>query len=290
MQSVVRPAGRILKRRAVSMADQMVRRWGSPAPSFSYKLHETRRSKDRHPLRHADALGKRSVKGWADALGLRTPATLQTADSVEEIEWERLPRSFVVKPSSGAGSKGVFLLEQRGGTLYSLAHDAVVTPGEISNVITSAARRERYQSRDVLVEERIERTDEPGKAPFDWKVYAFYGQVGLIMQRDPAQGRAAQFKYYDAEGRDLGRIRYDRPLDPTLPAPRHPDELRRAAELLSAHIRYPFVRVDLYEDERGVVLGELTPYPGGQHRYRTDIDRLLGNLWEDAAVRLRIGE
>ena len=65
-------------------------------------------------------------------------------------------------------------------------------------------------------------------------------------------------------------------------------ELLALASLVSAAVPRASLRVDLFEDADGPVLGELTPEPGGPVFVRSDIDRMLGSLWEDAEARLRV--
>jgi hypothetical protein len=58
------------------------------------------------------------------------------------------------------------------------------------------------------------------------------------------------------------------------------------AERLSAIIGRPFLRIDLFESERGPVLGEFTPRPGPPEVFVPEIDEELGRLWEQAEQRL----
>src|SRR5690606_19877503 len=55
---------------------------------------------------------------------------------------------------------------------------------------------------------------------------------------------------------------------------------------LSTVAPFPFLRVDLYDTPRGVVIGELTMAPGGPQRYSARHDRHLGDLFERAEARL----
>jgi hypothetical protein len=64
------------------------------------------------------------------------------------------------------------------------------------------------------------------------------------------------------------------------------DELRDAASRLSIAIRAPFSRIDLYRIRDRVVFGEVTPRPGGRQWFGPELDRVLGEAWERAQVRL----
>ena len=63
---------------------------------------------------------------------------------------------------------------------------------------------------------------------------------------------------------------------------------RPASRANSSAVPRGLLRVDLFEDEDGPVLGEVTPEPGGLVIVRSDVDRMLGQQWEDAEARLRV--
>ena len=72
--------------------------------------------------------------------------------------------------------------------------------------------------------------------------------------------------------------------------PSQPVALREAAERYSLSALSAFARIDLYEDDRGPVFGEITPHPsaGYQHNvyYGRELDRQMGRMWEEAEIRL----
>jgi hypothetical protein len=49
----------------------------------------------------------------------------------------------------------------------------------------------------------------------------------------------------------------------------------------------PFVRVDLYESDSQVFVGELTPFPGTATEHSPRWDGILGAAWERGEAALR---
>lgn len=130
-----------------------------------------------------------------------------------------------------------------------------------------------------------------GTLPADIKVYTCYGEIlqVLVMQTegvDADERGAFARRYFDADGESLGRVLPRVKLSFDMPRPEPWEELLDAARRLSVAVGRAFVRVDLYTTDRGPVLGELTPTPGGIQLYRLDHDLAMGAAWADAEVRL----
>ncbi len=214
------------------------------------------------PLReHSPKLAARAV---VERLGIRTPelyAVHEAADFPQPPQ-----RRFVVKPANMYSAQGVWLCEEGPKGFTARSHFAQREVREWSRVLENLAR---FPGR-YLVEEHLGFAD-------DWKAYCF-PQVEAI--RQVRRGRPRRVKWWSATGEPLGCI--ERPgrvlVDPSLPAPRHPEELARVAETIARALGSPFVRIDLYDTERGVVFGEITPCPG-EPLFVDEWDRRLGAAW-----------
>jgi hypothetical protein len=129
----------------------------------------------------------------------------------------------------------------------------------------------------------------------NWKVFAFFGEVGFVRQVDLGKDC---YKMWSPDGHDLGKMDgHSFPYDSTLPPPKDFEALIGAAKAVSLSVMTPFVRVDLYESDKGLSLGEITLRPGSlwKHKYlqtfTPEWDRKLGEMWEEAEARLieRVG-
>jgi hypothetical protein len=276
----VRPSGRfrsLFGRKAVPRRAVPLRR-----PSFLYKLNERRRKVEKDPGIVGPAGDKLATYRMAGQHGFAVAELITIADRVEDVEWDMLPPSFVVKPTDGYFSRGVFAVADG----WSVFDGEPFSRARAASTIRSLAER-GVVSGPVVVEELLADEDS---VPDDWKVYAFHGQVELVLQkrmngsRDPSDWR---YKWWDGSLEAVGPIRWDMTHDPSLPAPRRPEALITMASEVSLALDTPFVRVDLFDCTDGVFLGELTPRPGGKHVFAEEWDVRLGAAWEDAELRLR---
>ncbi|WP_242511430.1 ATP-grasp fold amidoligase family protein [Pengzhenrongella frigida] len=288
----------ILLRRARNRAIRAYRTIRSQnlrAPSYTYKRHEAGRVLElMREFSCSDPVfainGKDKTHEWARALGVRIPDLLGTYAEVGDLPWEELPEQFVIKPFRGSTSMGVFLLQRVDGGWRELRSGRDIRRQDVEREYRDLVATDAISSA-VLVEKLIVDPRMPGLPPIDYKVYTFFGRVGLIVakshERDSAGGGAG-FRIFDPQWRDLSSAFSGVPLDPTIPLPVRRRELLELASLVSSAVPRAALRVDLFEDADGVVLGEITPEPGGRWIARQDIDRALGAMWEEAEARLRV--
>lgn len=276
------------------------RRAHVPAPSFRAKLAERKRVADRVRLLRGVAGGpiysietKLGQKEIANKAGVETAAILQgPVDTLQQFNLRALPDKFVIKPIIGSGSNGVFLLEKQGAQLKELSSSKTF-PMDLSSL--HSAGLAKFEGCPLIAEELVELGNRPA---MDWKVYAFYDQIGFIRQMVAVEGEK-RHKLWSPEGDALGKIDYPKVhYDPDLPPPEDLNALLSAAKSISKVTRSPFVRVDLYEADDGVRMGEITLRPGSMWRSTTlqfhtpEWDRKLGEMWEEAQARLieQLGE
>lgn len=260
------------------------------APSFyrsyeQFKRHWNSLGRDGLPVRRL--LDKQFSYQLAQSHRVSTPQVFGVWDEPSAITWENLPESFVLKTNRGSTSQGVFPCRRRDDQFLVGGADEPLSATDLVHRIEHVRETSRVEY-PVFAEEWL-RTDTiaPPDVPEDIKLYSFFGHVGMIMIRSvPKHGAKYSVRYLTREGEDLGDISPDRRISDQIPAPDDLEGLVAAAERLSAAVRSPFIRVDLYETTRGVVFGELTPLPGGRQYFTDGIDEQLGRLWEDAERRL----
>ncbi|MGX9353157.1 ATP-grasp fold amidoligase family protein [Shimia sp. W99] len=277
---------------------QKRRRRKLPQASFHTKLAARKRLADR-VRRHRGVLSgpiydletKMGQKTVAEKAGVHTAEIFQGPfDNLREFDLGSLPERFVVKPTVGSSSNGVFLLEKRDGNLFNIVSGKTYA---FDLTCLNSDGLERFAGTPIIAEELIELDGLPTA---NWKVFAFFGEIGFVRQVDL---NAKCYKMWSERGHDLGKIdEHSFPYEADLPAPKDFDALIRAAKAVSLSIATPFVRVDLYEFDKGVSLGEVTLRPGSLWKYKylqkftPEWDRKLGEMWEEAEARLveQIGE
>lgn len=231
----------------------------------------------------------------AQSHGIATPQILQVQDDPADLDLRRLDESAaVLKADSGHSAHAVFLLERTAEGWQTLDGRHRLTGGRLPEDMASHLRRFRGP---YFLEELLDVPDQGDAAlpavpvPDDVKVYTAYGEVlQILLMRpessgDTARGRFSR-RYLDHRCHDLGEVAEFVQHDPDIPLPDHLDEIIGQARTLSLASGLSFVRVDMFSTARGPVFGELTPRPGGKHRYREDHDTFLVESWLRAARRL----
>lgn len=130
----------------------------------------------------------------------------------------------------------------------------------------------------VVVEEDLSRD---GRPPDDYKFFVFAGRPRMVAVDQDRFGEHRRF-VADEQWRPLA-IRYDYPQPETDPQP--PAALGQMSDLASRLGQgLPFVRVDLYQVDGRVLVGELTHFPGaGVPRFSPrSFDAELGAVWGEA--------
>jgi hypothetical protein len=270
-----------------------LRSWPGGKPVTASEKIRWRILKDRNPLlaTFADKLAARDYV--AGRVGPEILARVHAvAEDPDELDFDALPREFVLKPSHGSGAVWVVTDQARpGGVLpVNTWNPAVTHPDSTDRARMVAAARGWLASNlgrealewaylDVeprlLVEELLPWRD--GDPPTELKLWTFHGQVRMIrhIRNSFTERRAATFsrnwEVLEARSADL-------PLD-QLPLP--PDGLDRMIEIAERLGReIDFVRVDLYDSDGRIVFGELTNYPwGGWPVWEPAFDEWLGSWW-----------
>lgn len=273
-----RPSERLLLRAAHSPL------WGGP--SFYRNLlrrrrvHYAARGSSKSPLWAWETKsGAKKLAAQADVL---VPRTIYHIERPEELANLDLPERFVVKPDWGVASRGVMVLERVHDGFHELLTDRHISSEEFGEAVANRLQGQRESATGLIVEESL---SVRRRLPFDWKVYTFYGHVTLTLQIERGTSRP-RLKFYDQDWSDIGRIRFGQDIYPQLPLPRHPDRLRLAAEQVSLTLPTAFLRVDLYETEDNVLLGEVACRPGGKQIFRKGLDAAMGLEWEAAETRI----
>lgn len=227
---------------------------------------------------------KTGVKQVAERIGARAPATLQEVIDPADIDWDSLPSNFVVKPNRGASKAGVFVLKRQGKAFYDVLRGSIVTRSEVCSQLLLMGQKGKISTDHFLIEEALLQ----GKLPTcEWKMYSFQGEVGIILQIQRTEaGRRTHF--WSPMWARIPGARLQTPSDRGLPWPLNPSGLLAVATDASKAVPVPFVRVDLYEHQGEVFLGELTPMPGSRQRFRRSIDLELGRMWETAEAKLLV--
>ena len=194
-------------------------------------------------------------------------------DSVEAVDFEKLPNAFVLKPTHG--SDWVLLCKDKADLDIAVAKKTMQTWLE-SNYYKMWGE---YIYKDVpprIVCEKM-LTNPNGATIVDYKIYCFNGEPKFI-HTDKDKYKNHTLDFYDLEWNRLPfGLLFPRSKE-GLPKPKTLTKMLELATILSKEFK--FVRVDLYEVDNKVYFGELTFYPcnGFGNFYPPSVDYEMGQL------------
>ena len=180
----------------------------------------------------------------------------------------------VIKPYSGAGSKGVFLV---GGSEGLDVFRAESFPVEELSERMAAIESKRWISQELI--SSSPRDPRPAR---DLKFYCFYGRVALVLEVERFPER--RYCWWDGRGNSVCTGKY---TNSVLDGAGFDARALRMAKKLSRSIPAPFCRVDLLKGHDRTVFGEITPRPGGFHEFDAETDFRLGKAFMQAEGRLQ---
>lgn len=203
--------------------------------------------------------------------------TLAIYDKVSEINWESLPEKYVVKTTNGGGNTSVFICRDK----------STFDTQKVSAKLSEALKVDFYKhSREwpyknvkprIIVEELLE--DSKSNDLPDYKFLCFDGVPELLFIATGRQENPEPyFNFYDMYGKEL-ELMQGHPRNPI--APELPINFELMKELSSKiSSEYPHMRVDFYEVNGQVFIGELTFFHlAGFRPFNPESwDEYLGNL------------
>lgn len=180
--------------------------------------------------------------------------TLGVWNSVDEIEWDKLPNQFVIKVSSDSG--GIVVCKDKQ-TLDIEKTKEKLTNGWGKNYYV---HNKEYPYRDltprIIAEEYKE--DESGYELRDYKIFCFNGEPKILFVASDRQkaGEDTKFDFFDLNWNHLPFTNGHPNSKEFIAKPKNFEEMLEIAKKLSVGI--PQVRIDLYNCNGQIYFGEIT--------------------------------
>ena len=200
-------------------------------------------------------------------------------DYASEIDFSRLPRSFVLKTTNGGGGEDVvFVRDKEKCDLQEKI--AFLDRKRLKEV--NGGREWAYSGISkprIIAEELLVNKVNPEAGVDDFKILCFHGEPHyIIVDKDRYIDHKRNF--YTTSWKRVNVTTDHEQFDTPYPKPLNLQEMLDVAKKLSAD--FPFVRVDLYNVEGKVYFGELTFYPWtGYVQFTPDeFDFTLGKLMD----------
>lgn len=187
-------------------------------------------------------------------------------DCADDIDFDTLPDEFVLKRTLSGGSFEVKPVNKRKDDPVAIRR---LARGWLSDTTRVKGR--------IIAEKKLEFM---GENTVDYKFYVTYGKIMFlfISVMNKAGGRRT-FQFWDVDFNNKLEIKmkHHSLSDTVVPKPECYDEMKTLAEEIGRH--FPFIRVDLYESEGKVYVGELTDAPfNGRGPYDIAFDKKYGRM------------
>lgn len=224
----------------------------------------------------AQCYNKYEVRNYIEHKGLKNILNQLyfRCDSIGEINWDYLPPECALKVTNGYA-----------GHVFKRA-DEKFNKREAIRILKDTWRRSEYiyyfsgdlfagKTQNRIICEKLLKSNNGFKTPEDYKFYCFNGKpkfINFMCNREDS-GVITKQLFTDIELNDRSELEGGCSKG-TFRKPECFEEMLEIAEILSED--FPFVRVDLYENEGRPVFGELTFTPSHENTKESEIE--LGKL------------
>lgn len=196
--------------------------------------------------------------------------------SVDSINFQKLPNSFVIKKTNGGGGLNVLICRDKNN--FDIAYAKETMRCWLNSAELSGGREWAYKGLTpmLIIEEYLENKEEPDAGINDYKFFCFSGKPMYIVV-DVDRYIEHKRNFYDVKWNNLHITSDCSTSNNEIKKPDNLNEMLDIAQKLSND--FPFVRVDLYNIDGKIYFGELTFYPwSGYVEFTPDsFDFDLGN-------------
>lgn len=204
-------------------------------------------------------------------------------ESVEEINWDMLPDSFVMKDTLGSGGNSVIIVPDKSNADIEMIRETAREWTRINAHKKDGGREWPYYSgknHRIIIEEYIDSSRETGGL-IDYKFFCFDGEPRYIyIIADRVLGNGAGFGVFDSDFNKLNVTREDeRPLERIIAVPRLFEAMKKVSQKLSNG--FLEARIDLYCQNDTIYFGEMTFFDGsGYMKFSPDeFDEEIGSAF-----------
>lgn len=267
--------------------------------SLQYKIKTGRKLNLKNPQRYTEKLqwykmyyrdpvmkqcvDKYEVRKYVEECGLGSILNecYGVYSSPDEIDFGKLPDSFVLKDTLGGGGNSVILVPDKSKLNIERVKQQMTQWVAESTSVKHPGREWVYDGMPhrIVAEKFISSNPETGGL-IDYKFFCFGGRVAcLYVMRNREIG--LKVGIYDRNFRKLDAyISYDEKMETEAQKPENFEEMCEIAEKLSA--KFPHARIDLFDQNGVIAFGEITFFSGsGYTLFNPDeFDFQLGDFFQ----------
>lgn len=204
---------------------------------------------------------KWAVRDYVKAFNIPLPKLIQYGKTIEDIDFNKLPESYVLKPTHLGVSRGVYCVKEGHELLKNRSLKEKSIKKDFKKLFNKGWKHEKSVSiipPGVIVEELLPAESDAFDLLPDLKCYVFGGEVKYMLYMFKARGKLSYKSHYtrDWQQVQLKEKENHYPVD----APQCLDDIIQYAEILAKEIK-TFCRIDFYPTKKGAVFGEFTFHP-----------------------------
>lgn len=228
---------------------------------------------------------KYEVRGYIDKqkLGNLLTDCYGVYNSPDEIDYNLLPKRFVIKDTLGGGGNSVVIVKDKKKINKPALNRQMQGWVDEPYNKKHPGREWVYDGRKhrIIIEEYIESNPNDGGL-VDYKFFCNYGKIKflyVISDRELASG--ARLAILTPEFKKLPVNRADElPFTREIHQPTNYEEMKRIAEKIAKP--FPEARIDLYNVKGRIIFGEITFFDGSGYMTFTpdEYDEILGDCFE----------
>ena len=227
----------------------------------------------------ARAADKTTAKDYiAEIIGREyTVPTYGVYENASDIDFDNLPRSFVVKLNDGWGASSVKVINDKDAENLDRLKAELTSwlyPWNNYYYRNMCVTDEKLDKPALIVERMLK---ENGRASLnDYKIYCCNGEPKYALVVSDRLTNMESRTFVDMDWNILPTGRRGKRFSDNPPKPKNLDKMVELSRILSK--KFPYVRIDFYEVEDRVYVGELTFTPGMFMRFTTlEWDKKLGD-------------
>jgi hypothetical protein len=216
---------------------------------------------------------KHNAIEFARMHGCRTPEVYWRGRDLRGLDFDRLPRHFVMKPTKGHSCRHVYLMAEGVNLMDRQAYSHRDLIDAWDKVFNDGPNVE------CLVQEFVRSEAGEHCIPTDYKLYMFNGELAYIRVIERHAAKDAVGTLYDRAWNPVsmrnmyyGEAGYQAP-------PRCLDDIIAGARRLSRTYEI-FCRIDFFASDRGAVFCEFTPTPHATLMLEPALDSSLVEYWD----------
>jgi len=216
---------------------------------------------------------KSNARVFAQSLGCKVADLYWKGRDLRTIDFDALPAQYVIRPTTGHGSKGVYIMDE------GLNHfdQKRYTPSQILENLSHDL--EKHPMLEFLFEEFVQTEDGRHAIPNDFKFLCFNGVVASIVVIDRVSPKVGYSYFYDEHWNKMKRLHHLYPGKAEPEKPQCFDQMLAQAKILSKAYGI-FVRIDFFATNKGAVFCEFTPTPAMGNGFTAYGKKLLLEHWD----------